>query len=157
MLLVQIYKHHPHVRGIMIILKKNWMRKQEYFMIYWVKNINNFIRVVILYVTTQPKVQIDGLKSSIQKWLTKLNIFKHVPTYILDLTPVDIRCGTISCDITFYRPFRKFRPRNSLNFLGFFHPILIEEILSTNSISWTSSSFHSPPSNTVSGWLWYHL
>ena len=71
-------------------------------------------------------MQTDGLKSSIQKWLTKLNIFKHIPTYILDLTPVDIRCETIPWDITFYPPFRKFRPRNSLGFPSFVHPILIE-------------------------------
>ena len=72
------------------------------------------------------QVQTNGLKSSIQKWLTKLNIFKRILTYILDLTPVDIRCGTIPWDITFYPPFRIFRPRNSLGFPGFLHPILIE-------------------------------
>ena len=59
-------------------------------------------RALIPTCNDPAQVQTDGIKSFNQKWLTKLNIYKHIPTYILDLTPVDIRCGTIQWDITLH-------------------------------------------------------
>lgn len=41
------------------------------------------------------QLQTNGPKSTFQKWLTNLKIFKHIPTCIFDFTSVDIRCETI--------------------------------------------------------------
>lgn len=44
------------------------------------------------------QVQIDRTKLSLQKWLIKLKVYRHIFIDILDLTPVDIICGCISLD-----------------------------------------------------------